>query len=308
MNLPLKQNSMIRKFSMKSLITLIVVLLALAACDERTVEKRTEANQDKPDSTKANIINVSGKLFSIPSPIQTALLIKESEADYRSEILSEGERYADFSTKMDKAMNLGVYGTDMAYSSLYDDGQRALRYFKAIENLANDLGVTAAIDADLIRRLGSNVGEADSLLYLTGRFYENADAYLKENERYDIAALVLLGGWIESAHLTVESAANGNEAAKKRLAEQKQALKTLVEVLASSADDTYKESSLKLTIDSLAAGYDSVAYSYEFVEPNTVADQRKTVIKSSSEFSMSEEHLNEVKRLIASARAQITGK
>ena len=281
---------------------------ALGSCYERTVEKKTEVNQQKPDSTKANIINVSGKLFSIPSPIQTALLIKDSEEDYRSEILADGGRYSDFSTKMEKAMNLGVYGTDMAYSSLYDDGQRALRYFKAIENLANDLGVTAAIDADLIRRLGSNVGEADSLLYLTGRFYENADAYLKENERYDIAALVLLGGWIESAHLTAQAATVGNEAAKKRLAEQKQALQTLVEVLSSSADENYKNSDLKLTIDSLAAGYDSVTYSYEFVQPKTEVDQRKTVIRSRSEFNMNQAHLEEVKRLIASARAQIIEK
>lgn len=92
----------------------MVMAFALGSCDERTVEKKTEVNQQKPDSTKANIINVSGKLFSIPSPIQTALLIKDSEEDYRSEILADGGRYSDFSTKMEKAMNLGVYGTDMA--------------------------------------------------------------------------------------------------------------------------------------------------------------------------------------------------
>jgi len=288
------------------LIAFSFLAFVLTSCDEKTVERSSSAEVTDIDSTKASILNVSGKLFSIPSPIQTALLIRNSDEVYRRETLTDPGNYDELSTKKMQAMNLGVFGTDMAYSSLYSDGQAALRYFKAIENLANALGVNAALDAKLIRRLGNNVGNSDSLMFLTGRFYESADAYLKNNERYDIASLVLLGGWVESSYLTAGAAVIGNEAAKRRLAEQKDAVNTLKEVIELTVDDTFKKTDLFVTLDSIATLYEGIDHSYRYMEPETMADQKTTIIKSKSEFNLDDEELNEVHRLLTSARTQIT--
>lgn len=300
---PLKYVSM-KRYSI--LFTVVVIVMLFGSCDEKTIERSSDNQVETLDSNKANILNVSGKLFSIPSPIQTALLIKNSDDTYRQEELADPSNYGNLSTGSYQAMNLGVYGTDMAYSSLYEDGQAALRYFKAIENLANALDVTAAIDAKLLRRLGNNVGNPDSLLFLTGRFYESADAYLKENERYDVASMVLLGGWIESSYLTAGAAISGNEAAKIRLAEQKGSITTLKEVIESTVQKNFKETEIYGIIDSIGTVYEGIDYSYQYIEPTTLSEEKRTVIKSRSEYALDESELNELYRLLTSARMQIT--
>jgi hypothetical protein len=287
------------------LVVSFTLASVIVGCNEQTVQRTDEPQPEMPDSSKANIINVSGKLFSIPSPLQTAVLIRNSNDVYRKEILADPKNHSNLATRTEQALNLGVFGTDMAYSSLFDDGQAALRYFKAIENVANELGVTAAIDAKLIGRLGANVGNADSLLYLTGRFYESADAYLKQNERYDIATLVLLGGWVESNYLTSLAALERKEVAMERLAEQKGAIRTLKEVIDSSVEDPFKETRIYALVDSIRMVYDYVDHEYEFQEPITMENEKRTVIRSKSAHHMETRHMSDLHRLLTSARKEI---
>ena len=217
-------------------------LIIFAACGEKSIKRDEADSVMEVDSAKANIVNISGELFSIPSPIQTSLLIQNSQAEYRPDLLSDVEGYKEYQTNSAKALNLGAFGTDMAYSSIYEDGQKALEYFKAVNYLANDLGISGSISPALIKRLGANADNPDSLLTLTGRFYEEGDAYLKKNERFDIASFIILGGWIESSLLTSKSALDGNEMAKIRLAEQQASSATINDILDKTAGNEFKSS------------------------------------------------------------------
>lgn len=284
------------------------VLLFATSCGEKSIEKSESEKAMSLDSSKTNIVNVSGELFSIPSPVQTAMLIKSSKADYRPELLSNADQYSEYETNAQKAMNLGVYGTDMAYSSLYENGQKALSYFKAIDNLANDLGVRSAISPELIKRLSGNADNADSLVFLTGRFYEEGDAYLKKNERYDIASLVILGGWIESSHLTAQSALEGNEEARDRVAQQKESSSTLVSAVDKTTDSNFKRSDLYQVLDSIEKAYANVETSYAFENPETDPSKKVTVIKSSTDYQVSDSLLNSIAALLKSARTKISDK
>ena len=277
-------------------IFLILGAVAATSCVERSIEQDAGDRPVDVDSTKAAIVNVSGKLFSIPSPIQTAVLIKETKAEYAAEQLSDPSKVNSYVTNTKRAMNIGVYGADMAYASLYEDGQLALRYFKALEKLSQELDITGAIDNDLIKRLGANAGRPDSLLLLSGTFYEAADAYLKENERYDLASLILLGGWIESTYLTSEIARDGNEKARRRLAEQKQALETLNEVINHLDDKSFGKSETGKYLDSLSTAYGAVSQSYTYVEPETDVARKTTHIRSKTSFDMSDKTAEDIAR------------
>lgn len=284
------------------------ILLFLLSCGEKSIEKSKELEAISVDSSKSTIVDVSGELFSIPSPIQTALLIKNSKAEYRPEWLADADNHGEYETNTQKAMNLGVFGTDMAYSSLYENGQKALAYFKAIDNLAKDLGISSAISPELIERLGANAENADSLVFLTGRFYEEGDAYLKKNERYDIASLIILGGWVESSHLTAQSALEGNQQAQNRLAQQKKSSSTLVKVLEKTTDSKFKKGELYQVMDSIAVAYAGVQVSYSFEKPETDPSKKLTVLKSQTDYQVSDSLLQSIAALLASARTKISEK
>lgn len=303
---PLKRKSImnqpIRFFGWSALCMLV---LTLTSCDEQSVGGESEMQNVKIDSSRTDIVNISGNLFSIPSPIQTAILIKETDTPYNRESLSEVQNAQNYAGKNSKALNLGVYGTDMAYASLYDDGQTALRHFKAVENLANELEIKNAIDPSLIKRLGSNVGNPDSLLLLSGKFYRAADAYLKENERYDIAALILAGGWVESAHLTALAANNGNYKARQRLAAQKKSIETLCKALKELGNEKFLNSDLKANLDSLNMQFDEVTYNYTYEKPETKPEEKTTIIKSNSSYEISDEQLAAISNKIEEIRSSI---
>ncbi len=81
----LKTMTHLRKITFFSFLGLIVILFY--SCDEQTVSKNGDLKNTELDSTKTNFVSVAGKLFSIPSPIQTAILIKESDIPYNREVL-----------------------------------------------------------------------------------------------------------------------------------------------------------------------------------------------------------------------------
>jgi hypothetical protein len=295
-----------KNFRLPLLLPFSAILLFAGACGEKSIEKSERNSEMSIDSAKSTIVNVSGELFSIPSPVQTALLIKESDAEFRPELLVEPDDYKSFETNAQKAMNLGLFGTDMAYSSLYENGQKSLGYFRAVDYLAKDLGVISAISPSLIKRLGANTDKPDSLVYLVSRFYEEGDAYLKENERYDIAGLILLGGWIESSYLTAGSAMSGNEAARLRLAQQKESSSTLMNVLKKTTDKNFQSNDLFQVLDSINQAYDLVSYTYVFEKPETRAEEKLTLIKSKTEYTASDSIFNSLTTLFESARKKIT--
>ncbi|MCH2214077.1 MAG: hypothetical protein MK086_02790 [Flavobacteriales bacterium] len=290
----------------KKLLWYASSIIFLASCGEKSIERGEVNAVIEIDSAKANIVNISGELFSIPSPIQTSLLIQNSKAAYRPDLLSNVEGYKQHQTNSAKALNLGVFGTDMAYSSIYEDGQKALEYFKAVNYLANDLGISGSISPALIKRLGANADNPDSLLTLTGRFYEEGDAYLKKNERYDIASFIILGGWIESSLLTSKSALDRNEVAKIRLAEQQASSATINEILDKTTGDEFQSSDLATVLDSIADAFAQVESSYAYTAPIINPDTKTTRLTSRTEHSMSDSLLTSIHQLLVSAKAKIS--
>ncbi len=279
--------------------------LALNSCHERQVTSEKDISNVEVDSTKTSVLNVAGELFGIPSPIQTAILVKNSGAPFEADRLGDPQRAGALVSRTDMALNMGIAGTDMAYASLYNDGQRALKQFKALETLAEKLEVKGAIDVELMKRLGGHVGNADSLLILSGQFYRAADAYLKENDRIDIATLVLAGGWIESTYLTIVAAESGTDEAKQRIAEQKVTIETLCNILHKLEDENLTDSPFMNKMDSLNMTYTDVVRTYSYSPSVTNAEAKKTTIKSQTIFIMKPETQKEISSRVSELRQLI---
>ena len=65
-------------------------------------------------------------IFSLPSPLQTTLLIKASGANYHADMLNSPDAASGYSISMEKALNLGIYGADLGYVTCYEQTQDAL--------------------------------------------------------------------------------------------------------------------------------------------------------------------------------------
>jgi hypothetical protein len=103
-----------------------------------------------------------------------------------------------------------------------------MEYFASAQKLAKQMGVDGALTSELIERLDQNQENRDSLLAIVSEAYADLNGYLKENQRIEISALVVAGGWLEALYLSTIYSDNNPDMVQ-RIAEQKYALNNLVD-------------------------------------------------------------------------------
>ena len=80
--------------------------------------------------------------YSLPSPLETAMILKRAGAKYNEEILNSADNTSRYNTNKSMALNLGIYSTDLSYASLFDQTQASIRYMTASKKMAEGLGIS----------------------------------------------------------------------------------------------------------------------------------------------------------------------
>ena len=277
-------------------------LLILSSCGSNKNEQNELS--DEPDTIKTTVLNVSGELFSIPSPAQTAMLVQKSGINYDKAVLSIPNQVNTFNTDFMRAINLGIYGADLAYVSLYNQTQDAIAYLAAVKQLSDKLGVSTAFDQTTMNRLQNNLTNRDSMMVLVSLAYQASDTYLKNNQRNDISSLILAGGWIEGMHFSVAAnKSNPSDQLRYRIAEQKQALNSIIKVL--GQNNSFEAKALCSEFRELHKIYETVIFKYTYEEPVTDSLKKITYINSTTEISLSDEQLKSITDKIEEIRNKL---
>ncbi len=295
----------IKNFKLNTkVIALGLASLLIYSCGDPKPTEDTSDNLPDNDTVKAMALNVGGELFSIPSPIQTALLVQKSGVTYDKSILNPGNKNGQYTSDFSKALNLGIYGADLGYVSMYNQTQDALGYLGAVKQIADKLGVSAAFDQQTMRRINDNISNKDSMLVLVGIAYRASDSYLKTNKRTEISSLILTGGWIESMHFSITAFnKKPTDEIKYRIAEQKQALGSIIKLI--SSHNLPDASGLIKDLEGLAKVYEGVTNKYNYVEPTTDEAKKITYINSTTEIIISKEQLDEISKQVIAMRDKI---
>lgn len=256
-------------------------------------------------SADPRVMKLGGKLFSIPSPVQTALLIRKLGLEYSQGLVVPASSVDAMTTKTAKALAMGMYGADLAYLTMYKDGQRAVSTLQAIERLGNALDVGNAFDQPLMERFKNNLNNEDSLLQLGSEAYRAADKYLKTNDRTDVSALILAGGFVESLYLSTSSpGAEKDQDLANRIGEQKTTLTNLIGLLG-DVEDQQGIAALSGQLEELNVLFAAISLTYEYAEPVTEEAKKTTYINSSSSVSITGDQLKAIAKKIGSIRNSI---
>ncbi|MBN1158050.1 MAG: hypothetical protein JXA61_01605, partial [Bacteroidales bacterium] len=170
-------------------------------------------------------IDKAKKIFySLPSPLETAMLLKSAGIDYDEMLLNDLSSVERYATTKSKALNLGIYTTDLSFASFFDQAQTSLNYMDVTRRLAIEMGISDAIDEETLNRLEQNMDDRDVVMDIISETFLNSSSYLKENDQQEIAAIVLVGGWVEGlfigSQMAGENPPEGSELVE-RMAEQK---------------------------------------------------------------------------------------
>lgn len=298
-------NSLFTTFFIISITTLIIV-----SCGETTTNNNNNdistKHKEAIDSNANLMFSIDGSIFSIPSPIQTAIFISESGADFNTLSINSNENADNYSSDFYKAINLGIYGADLSYTTIYEDNNLSLKYLATIRDIASDIGLENSFDETLMSRFSSNSNNKDSMLVFVSEAFTNADNYLKSNEKNNEAALILTGGWIEAMNiLAVSYQDTKNIEIKERIAQQKNTLLTVVEMLEKlGTSDDYMD--LASDLYELYQYFEEIEYTYEYIAPVTDGKNRITNINSKQIINISDEQLNNIINKLTNIRDEIT--
>lgn len=283
-------------------------MMLLAACGGGGTEADTQGTDSlgtQQAPKEAEVIGIGGRYFSVPSPVQTALAIRQAGLKYQKQLAAPLEKADAVTARMAQATLLGVYGADLSYATIHRDGQRSLATLQAIEKLGGKLELGNAFDKALVERFKANMGSEDSLLRFSGVAFRAADQYLKANEAHDVSAWVLTGGWIESMHLTLsDPAAIGNQVLMTRMAEQKGTLEGIV-ALVEGTNSEGQADALLAALKDLRGAMEGIKVEYIYEPPVTDAPNKTTFINSKTAVQVTAEQAAAIAAKVTAIRNMI---
>ena len=278
-----------------------------------------EVDSDHPDDSDLMIIDdgltgdqsmnsaIGGKMFSIPSPLQMVNMIKENVETFNEDLLTDPENVANYTTEFKRAINMGVYGADLGYATIYENNTKAVSYLSSVEKLSDELGIAGAFDQELLERFIENGNNPDSMLVIMSEGYRDGDKFLKDNEEHDVATLILTGDWIEDMYFAVVSYEDTkSQDVANRIGEQRTALGTIIDLLGDYNDEEmYTDLINDLT--ELKGDFDKIEFNYTFIDPIHNENKHQTTIKSKSSMIMEASLLDSIIEKVKDIRNGLIG-
>jgi hypothetical protein len=173
----------------------------LGACHSDVSDQKMKSNgSDTASSTR----KISVVISNIPFPSNILDTLHSVNAKFDADLTNPVGNINLYSESNVQAINLGVYGADLAYVISFEQFQSVGIYMKTTKFLADYIGIPLAFTEQVIQRCEKNQNNKDSLTQIEFQSYNVIDQTLKQNQRTAAEVLVLMGGWLEGAYLTTQ--------------------------------------------------------------------------------------------------------
>lgn len=271
---------------MRIIIAGLVVAFLSSSCGSGNKEAEFVAGLDTAQSVGPTIdAQVIGQILQgIPAPLEISVLLKESGKKYNGAILNSPDNLSKYNSNYKRALNLGIYGTDLGYTNIYEQNQDGIKYMGSISELANGLNIGQFFEGETIARLATNSKNLDSLLLITTQNFNSINNFLQTQDRANLSVLLLTGGWIEALHVLCEVAkANPtNKELQETIGEQKIILENIMLLLSFYKESDPNMASLLTDMEQLKKSYDKVNITYTYKESTFEVVDGVMVIKDNS--------------------------
>ncbi|MDX1350159.1 MAG: hypothetical protein R3279_07930 [Putridiphycobacter sp.] len=215
----------------------LVASIGLVSCNDSKTDLDLDLDETA-DTTKMEQTNEPAISYSVPTPNDLFEIIKAVGGELDMSLINSVENKDKYVDLKSKALNFGVYSADLGYMSCFDNGIEFLKYTKAVEDLAGDLGISEVFDKTLLDRIEENEENYDSLFNISSQTYYESYAYLEENKKGQELSLIIIGGYIESVYIISNLIENFDENSEivEKLGDQHLVLGQIIDFCAQYAD------------------------------------------------------------------------
>jgi hypothetical protein len=267
------------------LVGVVTAILIACGSGKKTDEAAFQASLDsaKNEDTEIDDELIEGILQGIPSPIEISVLLKHSGRKYDQTMLNSPDNLPKYVNNYKMALNLGVYGTDLGYTNIYEQNQDGIKYLEPIEQLAEGLNIGQFFEIETIGRLAANSKNLDSLLLLTTKNFNDINLYLSSQSRSNLSVLLLTGGWLEAMHITCQLSQKdpSNKVLQDTIGEQQIILEQIILLLKFYESDQNMASLLK-DMNNLRAAFEKIKITTVYKAPTSEVVNGVVMVKDNS--------------------------
>jgi hypothetical protein len=231
---------------------------------------------------------------NIASPVEIANLLQSLAVPFSPDYLASSIDANRQTTSFDKAFTLGILGADLGYLNMYEKTGSSIDILSSIRKLAEGIRVGQFFDFETIKRLSLNKANLDSLLFLSIDSYTQIDKYLRENNRGQLSALMIIGVWIEGQYLATQVMTEyPDPVLRDRIGEQKIILNDLILLANPYCSRDNEFGTLCKYLQDIKEKYREIRITYTLGEPVSKEVNGSLVVEQTetSEVDMTDEQL-----------------
>lgn len=282
--------------------------LMLVSCGGDKTEGGDDVSGVDSLKTEAQTEQVTETFFQVPSPGEMLTFIKMvgGKNNKNTSFLNSPDNQKNYTDNKLKSLNFGIYSCDLSYCSIFEIGSEALKYFKTVKQLGDQIGVSSAIKPEILKRLEGNLGNPDSLSVITDDVYFSSFQTLEDGKQGPTLSLVVAGGWLESLFIATSlSKYEANSPVVERLADQKYTLDNLVEFLKKYEKDDANVAAVVKDFTDLQTEFNKIGEK-DAAAAKPSNDKNKTILGGGKELVLSAEQYNAIVTKIKTIRNSYT--
>ncbi|HPQ08928.1 MAG TPA: hypothetical protein PK995_06835 [Bacteroidia bacterium] len=280
-----------------------VSALLTFSCSGEKHEEEITVTKDSTETTQENLPSNYETFFQVPSPGEMLSFIKSVGKRDASKLslLNPTENLSKYTDNKSKSINFGIYSTDLSYCSIFNMGAEAIKYFKVVKQLGDQLGLSSTIKPDMLARIEKNIDNTDSLSAITDDLYFSSFEILEEGKQGQTLALVVAGGWIESIYIAVNMVDKyqANNPVIQRIADQKYTLENLIEFLKKHESQSEDVKQVREDMENLMTSFNLLK---EEKVNDTKLNTKNNMIGGGVNLIIDEKIFNEIKNKIVTIR------
>jgi hypothetical protein len=215
-------------------VLLLPMLLISFLCFTGCKNKEAKKIQKQVEDTQVKEIKgqIKENVYPLPSSADVIKMLSDLDVAYQIGITNPAENAKKYLRSNTRAINMGVFGADLSYVTLYNIPQEVINFLNSIRSLANELNMSKIYDESLYEKIKTNYDNKDELVKILTSAFNDTYVYLSDNEQQALALLVVGGAWIEGMYLTchVTYAAYQFAGISKNLLDQKHSFEIYLDI------------------------------------------------------------------------------
>jgi hypothetical protein len=267
---------------------IVIILLAIISCNNDNSSKEiavTDTTSLEKDSViPTNNGKVEMVISDIPFPFEILENLHSANITFDQKVMNPVNNISKYNQYNSKALNLGVYGADLAYVVTNEQFQQIGAYVKSAKKLAEELNIPVAFNQEMLDKYSKYKDNKDSLTQIVYDSYSQVDKTLKGDERVGIAALVVTGSWLEGLYISTRTFVNAeknenNKSLYKTIGDQKESLNIVVKLLEEYKSDAYFAALIN-ELKEITSLYDTVMNEKQLITINEKVEKlRKKIVE-----------------------------